>query len=169
MSGNESGGDAPKEDDEPREMTLDEYKAMQQQNRIKPEFKLRKAGEGENSSQWKETYILKKKIVDSEDEEEESEEEEEEHHGKRKMVLDIDFQFSDSPMRGRGRGRGRGGLGSGRGGRGAMGGSDRGGRGAPMGGRGGMGGYSRGARSSGRPEAPKMDDEGDFPSLKGGK
>jgi plasminogen activator inhibitor 1 RNA-binding protein len=169
-SGNESGGEAGTKEEEPREMTLDEYKAMQQQSRVKPEFKVRKAGEGVNDEQWKKTYVLKKKEV-SEDEVEESddEEEEEEHHGKSKIVLNIDFQFTDSPMRGgRGRGRGRGGVG-GRGGRGGM--SGRGGRGGPVGGGGGGygGGYNRGARAAPRPAAPKMDDEGDFPSLKGAK
>ena len=126
-SGNESGAEAlPKEDEEPKEMTLDEYKAMQRQTRVKPEFKIRKAGEGENSAQWKKTYILKKKIEESDDEEDESDDEEEVHQPKRKTVLDIEFQFNDSPMRG-GRGRGRGGRGGpgGRGGRGGMGGGDR--------------------------------------------
>lgn len=161
-------------------MTLDEYKAMQRQTRVKPEFKIRKAGEGENSAQWKKTYILKKKIEESDDEEDESDDEEEVHQPKRKTVLDIEFQFNDSPMRG-GRGRGRGGRGGpgGRGGRGGMGGGDRmggggggGGRGDRMGGgdrmgpRGGGMAYSRGARAMGRQQAPKMDDEGDFPTLK---
>lgn len=154
----ESSGEAgPKEDEEPQEMTLDEYRAQQKQVRSKPSFNVRKAGEGENNSQWKKTYVLKKKVDESDDEEELSDGEEE-HHGKKKTVLNIDFQFADSPMRGRGRGRGRGNMG-GRGGRGMGGG---------RGGGGGMG-YGRGGRSSGpgRQVAPKMDDEGDFPSLKG--
>lgn len=153
--------DAPKEDEEPKEMTLDEYKAMQKAARVKPEFKLRKAGEGENTNQWKKTYVLKKK-EESDDEEESSGEEEvgeeDDHHNKKKYILDIDFQFNDSPGRGgRGRGRGRGGMG--RGGRGG----ERGSRGAGRGGYGGRGGRNM------KQEAPKMDDECDFPTLKLGK
>lgn len=125
-------------------MTLDEWKALQK--RDKPVFKTRRAGEGENSNQWKKTYVLKKKIDDEESEEEEESSDEEEIQGRnKKVLLPIDFQFSDAPIRGRGRGRGRGGPGRGR----------------------GMG-RGRGGRYQGGPhrqEAPKMDDERDFPSL----
>jgi len=164
------GEEAKTEEETAREMTLDEYKAMQKAAKAnKPTFNVRKAGEGENQTQWKKTYVLKKKVEEAEEEDDE-EDDEEAHHGRRKVVLDIDFQFSDSPARGRGRGRGRGGdRGRGRGG-------DRGGferRGGMGGGRGegrgmdnergrGRGG-ARGGR--GRQEAPKMDDERDFPSL----
>nr|XP_053656877.1 plasminogen activator inhibitor 1 RNA-binding protein-like [Cherax quadricarinatus] len=152
-----------REDDGTKEMTLDEWKAMQGA-RNKPAFNIRRAGEGENQAQWKKTYVLKKK-VEEESEEDDEDEEEEVHHGRRKVILDIDFQFADSPGRGRGRGRGRGGPGRGRGGD-RM---DRGGRGGGMDrgrgerGRGGPG--SRGGRGTSRQEAPKMDDERDFPSL----
>ncbi|XP_050735870.1 plasminogen activator inhibitor 1 RNA-binding protein-like isoform X1 [Eriocheir sinensis] len=170
------GEEAAKEDDNAKEMTLDEWKAMQG-TRNKPAFNIRRAGEGENQAQWKKTYVLKKKIEES-DEEEEEEEEEEVHHGRKKVLLPIDFQFADSPGRGRGRGRGRGGPGRGRGdgirgGRGGGGdrgergereGGGRGGRGGERGTRGGPG--SRGGRGVPRQqEAPKMDDERDFPSL----
>lgn len=142
--------DGPKEEDGQKEMTLDEWKALQK--REKPIFKIRRAGEGENTAQWKKTYVLKKKEKEnSEGEEEEDSDEEEVHHGRKKVLLPIDFQFADTPTRGRGRGRGRGGPG-GRG-RGGMGGS-RGGRGA-----------TRGFQGGNRQEAPKMDDERDFPSL----
>ncbi|KAK3882722.1 hypothetical protein Pcinc_012928 [Petrolisthes cinctipes] len=160
--------EAAKEDESARVMTLDEWKAMQGA-RNKPAFNIRRAGEGENQAQWKKTYILKKKIEES-DEEEEEEEEEEVHHGRKKVVLPIDFQFADSPARGRGRGRGRGGPGRGRGDmRGGRGGGgdrgERGGRGGERGGgRGGERG-GRGGRGAPRQEAPKMDDERDFPSL----
>ncbi|KAK7066600.1 Plasminogen activator inhibitor 1 RNA-binding protein [Halocaridina rubra] len=157
--------ETPKEEETAKEMTLDEWKAMQG-SRNKPTFNIRRAGEGENQGKWNKMYILKKKVEEESDEEEEEEEDEEEvHHGRRRVVLDIDFQFSDSPARGRGRGRGRGGPGRGRG-------MDRGGRGGDrMGGgrgergdrRGGSG--SRGGRGANRQEAPKMDDERDFPSL----
>lgn len=127
-------------------MTLDEWKALQK--REKPIFKTRRPGEGENTAQWKKTYVLKKKIDEAaSDEEEEDLEEEEVHHGRKKVLLPIDFQFADTPTRGRGRGRGRGGMG---------------GRGRGMG-RGGRGGGR--FQSGSRQEAPKMDDERDFPSL----
>jgi len=165
------GEETKTEEEQAREMTLDEYKAMQKAAKARPAFNIRKAGEGENQAQWKKTYVLKKKVEEEADDDEE-EDDEEAHHGRRKVVLDIDFQFSDSPARGRGRGRGRGGdRGRGRGG-------DRGGferRGGMGGGRGGEGrgmdtergrgrGGPRGGRG-GRQEAPKMDDERDFPSL----
>ena len=59
--------------DGPEEMTLDEWKA--QQKRMKQEFNIRRPGEGCDDSQWKKTYVLKKKTP--EEEEEESDEEEE--------------------------------------------------------------------------------------------
>jgi len=165
------GEEAKTEEEQAREMTLDEYKAQQKAAKVNRAFNVRKAGEGENQAQWKKTYVLQKKEVEADDEDEEDDEEA--HHGRRKVVLDIDFQFSDSPARGRGRGRGRGGdRGRGRGG------GDRGGfegRGGMRGGRGGGEGRGMdtergrgrgGARGGrGRQEAPKMDDERDFPSL----
>jgi len=63
--------------DEPKEMTLDEWKAAQ--TKTKAEFKVRKANEGTDTKQWKGTVALqrKKKGDMSEDEyEEESEDEE---------------------------------------------------------------------------------------------
>jgi len=165
------GEETKTEEETAREMTLDEYKAMQKAAKNRPAFNIRKAGEGENQAQWKKTYVLKKKVEEADDDEEEDDDEEA-HHGRRKVVLDIDFQFSDSPARGRGRGRGRGGdRGRGRGDRGGF---ER--RGGMGGGRGGEGrgmdtergrgrGGPRGGRGGGRQEAPKMDDERDFPSL----
>jgi len=154
QSGGEDSANEAKEPDEPEEMTLAEYKAMMKAKRTKPELNLRKAGEGENSEQWKSTVVLKKKddvkekkirvkaAADSSDDEKEVEQK-----ARTKFVLDIDFKFADTPgMRGRGRGRGRGmGMGGGRG----------------MGGRGGggRGGYER------QQQTPKMDDQ-NFPSLK---
>jgi len=158
-SGEESANEATKEADEPQEMTLSEYKALQKAKRSKPEFKKRQAGEGENKDQWKNSYALerKEKVVEKKerktkdkDSDESSDDEKEAvvHGGKSKTVLDIDFQFSDSPMRG-GRGRGRGGRGmGGRGGRGRGGNQDR--------------GYTKDKAR----EAPKFDDAAAFPSLK---
>ena len=76
------GGDADDADDaepaveEPREMTLDEYRAMQSTlnpRTAKTEFNIRKAGEGCDDKQWKRTYVLKKKVELEESDEEEYE------------------------------------------------------------------------------------------------
>lgn len=60
----------PPIEEEPRELTLDEYKALKG-NRQKPTYNLRKAGEGEDLTQWKKMYALKKKEGEEEEEEEE--------------------------------------------------------------------------------------------------
>lgn len=46
-------------DEGPKEMTLDEWKAMQDKERSKVEFNIRKPNEG-NDSQWKKGYVLHK-------------------------------------------------------------------------------------------------------------
>ncbi|XP_069693136.1 SERPINE1 mRNA-binding protein 1-like isoform X2 [Periplaneta americana] len=182
----------PPLEEEPRELTLDEYKAMRG-NRQKPTYNLRKAGEGEDLTQWKKMYALKKK------EGEEEEEEEEEYDasdypqrvGRQKHLLDIDIHFADSRRGTRGRGRG-GPRGGGRGGpRGAGGPPRNGAPGSRMGGSAdnrGPGSRDRGDRFGERGDrfdrergdrgdrdtyqprgprqsAPKVDDEHDFPSL----
>lgn len=43
----------------PKEMTLDEWKAMQDKERSKVEFNIRKPNEG-NDGQWKKGYVLHK-------------------------------------------------------------------------------------------------------------
>lgn len=43
----------------PKEMTLDEWKAMQDKERTKVEFNIRKPNEG-NDGQWKKGYVLHK-------------------------------------------------------------------------------------------------------------
>lgn len=43
----------------PKEMTLDEWKAMQDKERTKVEFNIRKPNEGADS-QWKKGYVLHK-------------------------------------------------------------------------------------------------------------
>lgn len=53
-------------EEEPKELTLDEWKA-QRAGRLKPQYNIRKAGEGEDPSQWKKMYELNKK-KDGEDE-----------------------------------------------------------------------------------------------------
>merc|ERR1712127_1131501 len=151
--GEEAAPVAP-EEQEPQELTLDEWRALRGE-RKKPEFNIRKPGEGEDNSQWKKTFVLDKKKVDDEDEEEivDYTAEYPQRVGRQKF-LDIDIRFSDS-RRGERGGRGRGGAGRG-GERGAF----RGNRGA------------RGARGAFAPRggpaqraAPKVDDEKDFPAL----
>lgn len=108
---------------EPEELTLDEWKALRK-SRSKPQYNLRKAGEGEDPSQWKKMYALDKKKEELEGEEEEDLEfdasEYPQRVGRQKHVLDIEVVFGDSSRRGSGpRGRGRGGprgMGRGRGG-----------------------------------------------------
>uniref|UniRef100_A0A1W7RA01 Plasminogen activator inhibitor 1 RNA-binding protein n=1 Tax=Hadrurus spadix TaxID=141984 RepID=A0A1W7RA01_9SCOR len=135
----------------PKEMTLDEWKREQEANRSVPKFNLRKPGEGEDTTQWKKLYVLKKKARDEDDDDDEEEEdddiEEEEEFGRRgrqRHLVDIQINFSDSR---RGRGRGRGGRGTG-------------GRG-----RGGMNRSGAKGPKSEQQLAPRVDDWNDFPSL----
>ena len=53
-------------DDAPKEMTLDEWKRMEEEKRVVPQYNIRKPGEGENNDLWKGTYVLKKKEEDEE-------------------------------------------------------------------------------------------------------
>ncbi|KAG8236834.1 hypothetical protein J437_LFUL017118 [Ladona fulva] len=180
-------------DEGPQELTLDEWKALRG-TRQKPTFNIRKAGEGEDLTQWKKMYALKKKEGEEEEEEEEEYDASEypQRVGRQKHLLDIDIHFADSRRGTRGRGRGgmRGSGRPGRGGAGRMGSSRGGGPGSGM--RGAAGGdaapnnlaSSNGTDSPGRgpalsdgaprnnaaasrvrQSAPKVDDENDFPSL----
>ncbi|XP_061181771.1 SERPINE1 mRNA-binding protein 1-like isoform X2 [Saccostrea echinata] len=130
----------------PKQMTLDEWKAQQEKNRLKNQFNIRKPGEGDTStSQWKKGTAYRKKLEEENEESDEEEEYEEDEEAVRQknLVNKFKFVFNTETRRG-GRGRGpRERRGGGRGG----------------GGRGGRGG--RGSRES----APKFDDENDFPSL----
>lgn len=152
---------------EAEEMTLDEWKALQEQEKPKPEFKIRRAGEGVDNKQWGDMVALKSRKESSDEEEESDDEDESEDEAERKakkksgkQILDIKFEFSDAPQRG-GRGRGPpGARGRGRGdgfrGRGGVRGQVR-GMGAPRGGRG---------RDDDRD--PDLGNEREFPSLGGG-
>lgn len=106
-------------DEEVKELTLDEWKAQQQQ-RAKPQFNIRKAGEGEDTSQWKKMIVLnnnKKKENESEEELEYDPAMYPQRVGRQQRILDIQFNFNDGRriggFGGRGRGGGRGGGGSG--------------------------------------------------------
>uniref|UniRef100_A0A1A9X291 Hyaluronan/mRNA-binding protein domain-containing protein n=1 Tax=Glossina brevipalpis TaxID=37001 RepID=A0A1A9X291_9MUSC len=107
-------------EEEVKELTLDEWKAQQQQ-RAKPQFNIRKAGEGEDTSQWKKMIVLnnnKKKENESEEELEYDPAMYPQRVGRQQRILDIQFNFNDgrrigSGFGGRGRGGGRGGAGGG--------------------------------------------------------
>jgi plasminogen activator inhibitor 1 RNA-binding protein len=38
-----------------------------EEKRVQPKFNLRKPGEGEDNTQWKKTFVLKKKVEDEEE------------------------------------------------------------------------------------------------------
>ncbi|CAF4958673.1 plasminogen activator inhibitor 1 RNA-binding protein-like [Pieris napi] len=141
-------------EEEPRELTLDEYKALRNAQRTAPQYNLRKAGEGEDLSQWKNLVMLEKKKEGGEDDDSDEEYDISDYPqrvGRQKRLLGIEFTFSDGTRRGAPGGRGRG-----RGGRG------RGGRGPPR---------DEVPVEEPRPTArsqvtpPKVDDSKDFPSL----
>lgn len=49
-------------EEEPKTMTLDEWKKEQEAKRKKPQFNIRKPGEGDDPSKWGDGYVLKKQI-----------------------------------------------------------------------------------------------------------
>lgn len=174
--GEAAGGEEEPADEEPKQMTLDEYKAMQREARAQQAFNVRKAGEGVDNAQWKKTYVLKKAKEEEDDEEEEDEEDEDyDAHRQKKNLVKIEITFNDTPRRGRGgrrprgeRGGRGGGFGRGRdgpprtegegGGRGGGGGGNRGGFGR-------RGGGGRGSDRGKREQAPNVEDESEFPSI----
>lgn len=98
-------------EEELKEMTLDEWKAQTAATRSKPQYNLRKAGEGENAAQWDKMIALDKKTTEVRTEEEN----EIQKIGKQKQVLEIEFHFNDGRRGGiMGRPRGRGGKGTSR-------------------------------------------------------
>lgn len=178
-------------EEEPKELTLDEWKA-QKAGRAKPQYNLRKAGEGEDPLQWKKMYALNKKKEGEEDDSDEEEYDPSDYPqrvGRQKHVLEIDIHFNDTR---RGGGAGRGGRGpragprgsrpgrgdrearGGGGGSGGAGGAGTGGSGgaSSSGGGGGSGGGGSGstgdrpARSfRGGAAAAEADTEGDAPRV----
>ncbi|XP_075877014.1 SERPINE1 mRNA-binding protein 1 isoform X2 [Nelusetta ayraudi] len=149
----------------PKEMTLDEWKAMQDKERTKVEFNIRKPNEG-TDSQWKKGYVLHKSksedrpvgaLIETADTEAEAPslfkanpDESSDHHFRKPandITSQLEINFGDLGRPGRGRGGARGG---------------RGGRG---------GGGSRPARGGGRPDkasgvsVPNVDDPEAFPAL----
>ncbi|XP_072219307.1 SERPINE1 mRNA-binding protein 1-like isoform X2 [Leuresthes tenuis] len=151
----------------PKEMTLDEWKAMQDKERTKVEFNIRKPNEGADS-QWKKGYVLHKSksedrpvgaLIDAAETEAEPQalypkstaDESADHHFRKPandITSQLEINFGDLGRPGRGRGGARGGRGGGRG-----------------------GGGSRTARGGGRSEkasgasVPNVDDPEAFPAL----
>ncbi|EDW89779.1 plasminogen activator inhibitor 1 RNA-binding protein [Drosophila yakuba] len=112
-SGTEPQSEQAVAEEEAKELTLDEWKAQQGQ-RIKPTFNIRKAGEGEDTTQWKKMVVLtsnKKKENDSEEELEYDPALYPQRVGRQQRVLDIQFNFNDGRRGGPGGFGGRGGRG----------------------------------------------------------
>ncbi|XP_061634862.1 SERPINE1 mRNA binding protein 1a isoform X1 [Phyllopteryx taeniolatus] len=149
----------------PKEMTLDEWKAMQDKERAKVEFNIRKANEG---ADWNKGFVLHKskaagkkdELIDPEPFEPKMEEEPHFRKPANDITSQLEINFGDLGRPGRGRGGPRGG-GGGRGGRGRG--------GPPPGERGGE--APRTTRGGGgRPEksttsVPNVDDPEAFPAL----
>lgn len=108
----------PVEEEGPKTLSLDEYLAAQASSKAKLELpKARKAGEGEDNKQWKNTVVLAR-----ETEEVVEYEEVERRQQRKRQTVDIDVQISARENFGRdsrrgGRGGSRGGRGGNRGGR----------------------------------------------------
>uniref|UniRef100_A0A1A8I027 SERPINE1 mRNA binding protein 1 n=1 Tax=Nothobranchius kuhntae TaxID=321403 RepID=A0A1A8I027_NOTKU len=154
----------------PKEMTLDEWKAMQDKERTKVEFNIRKPNEGADS-QWKKGYVLHKSksedrpvgaLIDGSEPEAEAHalyhkqqaptDESADHHFRKPandITSQLEINFGDLGRPGRGRGGARGGRG-GRGGGGGGGGTARGG--------------GRSEKASGA-SVPNVDDPEAFPAL----
>jgi len=143
----------------PKEMTLDEWKAVQDKERAKVEFNIRKANEGADSK-WNKGYVLhKSKAEEKSHLIEDAEESKEDEHRRpaNDITSQLEINFGDLARPGRGRGGPRGG---------------RGGRGRGGEGRGrdeGRDAYASRPPRAARPEkglsAPNVDDPEAFPAL----
>uniref|UniRef100_H3A9N5 SERPINE1 mRNA binding protein 1 n=1 Tax=Latimeria chalumnae TaxID=7897 RepID=H3A9N5_LATCH len=126
----------------PKEMTLDEWKAMQSKDRVKAKFNIRKPNEGA-ADQWKKGYVLHK----SKSEEVHAEDASADHHFRKPandITSQLEINFGDLGRPGRG-GRGSAGASAGAGASGRP---------------------SRGSRSDkSSASAPDVDDPEAFPAL----
>ncbi|XP_061833470.1 SERPINE1 mRNA-binding protein 1-like isoform X2 [Nerophis lumbriciformis] len=113
----------------PKEMTLDEWKAMQNKERTKMDFNIRKANEG---ADWNKGFVLHKSKAEGKKDELidpesfESKMDDNEHHFRKPandITSQLDINFGELGRRGRGGPRGGGGGGRGGRGRGGPGGS----------------------------------------------
>ncbi|XP_068558560.1 SERPINE1 mRNA-binding protein 1 isoform X9 [Cebidichthys violaceus] len=149
----------------PKEMTLDEWKAVQDKERAKVEFNIRKANEG---ASWNRGFVLhkskaeekKEEVIDPEVEEPKLDDE---HHFRKPandITSQLEINFGDLGRPGRGRGGGP------RGGRGGRGRGGSGGGGPP----GAVSGEATRPVRAPRPEkssvsVPNVDDPEAFPAL----
>uniref|UniRef100_G3PNH1 SERPINE1 mRNA binding protein 1a n=1 Tax=Gasterosteus aculeatus TaxID=69293 RepID=G3PNH1_GASAC len=95
----------------PKEMTLDEWKAVQDKERAKVEFNIRKANEGAN---WNKGFVLHKSKAEDKKEEVIDPEVDDEHHFRKPandITSQLEINFGDLGRPGRGRGGPRGGRG----------------------------------------------------------
>jgi plasminogen activator inhibitor 1 RNA-binding protein len=90
----------PAAPEEPKEMTLDEYKAQRRAQLLQPQYNIRKAGEGEDDPKWDNMKKLDKKTEESTALKKDDGKKDE---GKKKQVLDIEFHFNDGRRGGLGR------------------------------------------------------------------
>ncbi|XP_017068060.1 plasminogen activator inhibitor 1 RNA-binding protein isoform X2 [Drosophila eugracilis] len=151
-------------EEEAKELTLDEWKAQQGQ-RVKPTFNIRKAGEGEDTTQWKKMVVLtsnKKKENDSEEELEYDPALYPQRVGRQQRVLDIQFNFNDGRRGGPGGFGGRGGRGGPR--PGGFGGGPRSDGGNREGGGNNREGGNRGPRDGQSGQQQHQNNEGGAPS-----
>ncbi|XP_059609689.1 SERPINE1 mRNA-binding protein 1-like [Phlebotomus argentipes] len=104
-SANQTSG----QEEETKELTLDEYKALRAGKSKPPQYNLRKAGEGEDISQWQEMVALEAKRRVGDDDAEGDAASYQQRATRQKHILDIEFHFNDSRRAGQlGRGmRGR--------------------------------------------------------------
>lgn len=107
--GNEDEQPAAPVEEEVKEMTLDEWKAQRNAQRLKPEYNIRKAGEGESGQNWDKMVKLDKKAEEL-DGQKRDDGPKKDADAKKKQLLDIEFHFNDGRRGGLGRG-GRGGRG----------------------------------------------------------
>lgn len=94
----EEGQAVPTEGEEKPVLTLDEWKAIRN-NRSKPNYNIRKPGEGEDLTRWKDMIVLTKKDTDEEEDEELEYGEFPQRVGRQKR-LEIDVRFNDRQRRG---------------------------------------------------------------------
>uniref|UniRef100_A0A3Q2VKY1 SERPINE1 mRNA binding protein 1a n=2 Tax=Haplochromini TaxID=319058 RepID=A0A3Q2VKY1_HAPBU len=120
----------------PKEMTLDEWKAMQDKDRAKVEFNIRKPNEG---ADWNKGFVLHKSKAEVSKNKRSGDDE---HHCRKPandITSQLEINFGDLGRPGRGRG-------------------------GPRGGRGGGGGGGRG-RGESSTSVPNVDDPEAFPAL----
>ena len=82
-------------ENEVKEMTLDEWKAQKAAARMKPQYNLRKAGEGEETTVWEDMVALDKKKGENESDEHDDDGLTAQQKQKQKQVLEIDIHFND--------------------------------------------------------------------------